>query len=62
MAMEDTMGKYGRQIISREHTIIQSDIYVRSAVGNELPMRLYFKIYDQQIRPILEYASKIWCQ
>ena len=42
--------------------IITSDIYVRSAVGNELPMRLYFKIFDQQIRPILEYASEIWCQ
>ena len=42
--------------------IITLDIYVRSAVGNELPMRLYFKIFDQQIRPILEYPSEIWCQ
>ena len=27
----------------------------------ELPLHLYFKVFDQQIRPIIEYASDIWC-
>ena len=35
--------------------IITLDIYIRSAVANELPMWLYSKIFDQQIRPILEW-------
>ena len=28
----------------------------------ELPLHLHFKVFDQQIRPIIEYASDIWCQ
>ena len=28
----------------------------------ELPLHLRFKVFDQQIRPIIEYASDIWCQ
>ena len=40
---------------------ISADVYVRSAVGNELPFRLQLKLFDQQIRPIIEYASNIWC-
>ena len=35
---------------------------VYSAVGNELPTQLSFKIFNQQIRPIMEYASGIWYQ
>ena len=33
-----------------------------SNVGNELPTQLSFKIFNQQIRPIMEYASEIWWQ
>ena len=28
----------------------------------ELPLHLHFKVFDQQIRPIIGYASDIWCQ
>ena len=28
----------------------------------ELPLYLHFKVFDQLIRPIIEYASDTWCQ
>ena len=28
----------------------------------QLPLHLYLKVFDRQIRPILEYASEIWYQ
>ena len=28
----------------------------------ELPLHLHSKVFDEQIRPIIEYASDIWCQ
>ena len=34
----------------------------RQAVKGRLPVNLYLKIFDTQIRPIFEYASEIWCQ
>ena len=42
--------------------IITTNIYIRQATRGELPFHLYLKVVDQQIRPILEYASEIWCQ
>ena len=42
--------------------IITTNIYIRHATRGELPIHLYLKVFDQQIRPILEYASEIWCQ
>ena len=42
--------------------IITSNIYIRQAMRGELPLHLHFKVFDQQIRPIIEYASDIWCQ
>ena len=42
--------------------IITTNIYIRQATRGELPSHLYLKVFDQQIRPILEYASEIWCQ
>ena len=42
--------------------IITTNIYIRQATRGELPIHLYLKVFDQQIRPILEYASEIWCQ
>ena len=44
------------------HAIITTKIYIRQATPGELPIHLYLKVFDQQIRPILEYASEIWCQ
>ena len=44
------------------HAIITSNIYIRQAMRGELPLHLHFKVFDQQIRPIIEYASDIWCQ
>ena len=35
---------------------------LRQAVKGRLPVNLYLKIFDTQIRPIFEYASEIWCQ
>lgn len=35
--------------------------YIRSAFGNNLPTSLYLKLFDQQIRPILEYGNEVWC-
>ena len=43
-------------------TIIASKTMVHSAVGNVLPTMLLLKIFNQQIRPILEYAADIWYQ
>ena len=37
-------------------------MWVYWAVGNELPTQLSFKIFNQQIRPVMEYASEIWGQ
>ena len=42
--------------------ILASKTSVHSAVGNELPTQLFFKIFNQQVRSILEYASEIWYQ
>ena len=42
--------------------IIAASIYIRQAVKGQLPVNLYLKVFDTQIRPILEYASEIWCQ
>ena len=42
--------------------IIASKTMVYSAVGNALPTILLLKIFNQQIRPILEYAADIWYQ
>ena len=42
--------------------IITSKTSVHGAVGNELPTQLFFKIFNHQVRPILEYASEIWYQ
>lgn len=39
--------------------IITSNIYIRQAVQGELPTYLHLKMFDQQIRPIFEYASEI---
>lgn len=41
--------------------IIAAKIYIKRAVGGQLPTTLYLKVFDTQIRPILEYASAIWC-
>ena len=41
--------------------IISANIYIRQAVKDHLPINLYLKVFDTQIRPILEYASEIWC-
>ena len=32
----------------------------REAVGNQLPLDLYFKIFDTQIRPILDFGCEVW--
>ena len=37
---------------------MRSDI--RRAVGSALPLHLYLKSFDTQIRPILEYGAEIW--
>ena len=42
--------------------MIASKTMVHSAVGNTLPTMLLLKIFNQQIRPILEYAADIWYQ
>ena len=42
--------------------IIAASIYIRQAVKGQLPVNLYLKVFDTQIRPILENASEIWCQ
>ena len=42
--------------------ITTANIYIRQAVCGELPLHLYLKVFDRQIRPILEYASEIWYQ
>ena len=42
--------------------IIAASIYIRQAVKGQLPVNLYLKVFDTQIRPILEYVSEIWCQ
>ena len=42
--------------------IIASKTSVYSTVGKELPTQLFFKNFDQQVQPILEYASEIWYQ
>ena len=33
---------------------------IREAMGNSLPVHLYLKIFDTQIRPILDYGCEIW--
>ena len=43
----------------REQSYLQ--IYIRQAVKGHLPINLYINVFDTQIRPILEYASEIWC-
>ena len=40
--------------------IIAASIYIRQAVKGQLPVNLYLKVFDTQIRPILEYASEIF--
>ena len=35
---------------------------VRKAVGSALPLHLYLKSFDAQIRPILDYGAEIWYQ
>ena len=40
---------------------ITADVCVRSAVGNELSFRSQLELFDQKIRPIIEYVSNIWC-
>lgn len=35
--------------------------YLRKSFGSEMPYVLLLKLFDQQIRPILEYGSEIWC-
>ena len=42
--------------------VITTKTCVHSAVGNELPTSLHFKIFNQQVRPIMEYACEIWFQ
>ena len=39
--------------------ITTANIYIRQAVRGELPVHLYLKVFDRQIRPILEFASEI---
>ena len=43
-------------------TITTANIYIRQAVRGELPLHSYLKVFDRQIRPILEYTSEIWYQ
>ena len=52
--------KYLKKKASR--AIIAASIYIRQAVKGQLPVNLYLKVFDTQIRPILEYASEIWRQ
>ena len=33
----------------------------REAAGNQLSPELYFKIFDTQIRPILDFGCEVWC-
>ena len=42
--------------------VITTKTCVHSAVGNELPTSLHFKIFNQQVRPIMKYACEIWFQ
>ena len=42
--------------------IITCRTTIHGVVGNRLPTRLYIKTFNQQIRPILEYASATWFQ
>ena len=41
--------------------IISANMYIRQAVKGHLPINHYLKVFDTQIRPIIEYASEIWC-
>ena len=43
-------------------TITITNIYIRQAVRGEVPLHLYLKVFDWQLRPILEYGSAIWYQ
>ena len=42
--------------------VITTKTCVHSAVGNELPTPLHFKIFNQQVHLIMEYACEIWFQ
>ena len=39
--------------------IIAANIYIKQAVKGQLPIHLYLKVFDTQIRPVLEYASEV---
>ena len=41
--------------------IFQLKTYLRKSLGSEMPYDLLLKLFDQQIRPILEYGSELWC-
>ena len=44
-----------------QRAIFQLKTYLRKALGSEMPYRLLLKLFDQQIKPILEYGSELWC-
>ena len=45
-----------------QRAIITCRTTIHGVVGNKLPSRVYIKTFNQQIRPILEYASETWFQ
>ena len=42
------------------NAIIAANIYIKQAVKGQLPIHLYLKVFDTQIRPVSEYASEVW--
>ena len=42
------------------HAIVAANIYIKQAVKGQLPIHLYLKVSDTQIRPVSEYASEVW--
>ena len=43
------------------HSIYSLKSLLKQAAGNHMPYHLLIKLFDQQIRPIIEYGSEIWC-
>ena len=48
------------KIDSARKAIYAARKMAREAVGSQLPMELYLKIFDTQIRPILDFGCEVW--
>ena len=57
----DTFSKHIHDIIQKANrAIFAARSHVRQTMGNELRADLQLKIFDTQIRPIIEYAIPVW--